>query len=374
MNVLQTISSIDKNAGGTSTYLQLMTNELVSHIKVDIATLKSKHPLQINSKASIYFADPNLLDYSIDLKNYLKQIESDLFHGNGLWQYPVHAMAVAARQRNIPYIISPHGMLEPWAINTGKWKKKVAMILFQRRDLANANCIHATASMEAKNIRKLGFKNPIAVIPVGITLSEFPQKITNKEKVKKTVLFLSRIHPKKGIELLIEAWKKLDKSITANWQVEIAGNGDATYIATLQKLITNFSLQNEIQIIGPQFGANKLATYHRADLFVLPSYCENFGIVVAEALACGVPVITTKGTPWEELNTLHAGWWIDIGVVPLIDALSQAMLLTDTEMQQMGLNGRKLIEENYSIELVAFKMIEVYEWLLNKAEKPKFIY
>jgi len=133
-------------------------------------------------------------------------------------------------------------------------------------------------------------------------------------------------------------------------------------------------LSKEIRIIGPQFGESKLATYHRADLFVLPTYSENFGIVVAEALSCGIPVITTKGTPWEELNSCNAGWWIELGVEPFVEALKQSMQLSDEERQVMGQNGRSLVEEKYSIESVAAKMIRLYTWILKGGEKPEFVY
>jgi len=265
-------------------------------------------------------------------------------------------------------------MLEPWSLLQGKFKKQLALKLYQYTDLAKAACIHATSPMEAESIRNLGFKNPIAVIPNGIDISEFSLKPQIAKKEKQTLLFLSRIHPKKGIELLVEAWQQLDKTLRQNWQVEIAGNGDERYIALLQKLIDVKGLTNQIKIIGPQFGEAKLAAYHRADLFVLPTHSENFGVVIAEALASGIPVITTKGTPWEELNTCNAGWWIDIGVQPLVEALQEALQLPEEQRIQMGLNGRKLVEEKYSIEAVAQQMVELYKWILNQGEKPDFIY
>lgn len=264
-------------------------------------------------------------------------------------------------------------MLEPWALNARKWKKKLALAMYQRNDLINAFCIHATAQMEAENIRKLGFKNPIAVIPNGIDVNEFTIKTGMSKKRKKTLLFLSRIHPKKGIENLIEAWRQTDKALLQNWQVEIAGTGDENYITSLQRLIFTNGLSDKIKIIGPQFGSAKLEVYHRADLFVLPTYSENFGIVVAEALACGIPVITTKGTPWEELNTLNAGSWIDIGVQPLVKALQEILHLNEEQLIQMGKNGRKLVEEKYSIEAVASEMLILYKWILKQGIKPSFV-
>lgn len=375
MKIGHVISSIDKESGGTSTYIQLLANELAKDIGVNIATLKSFDPLLLNKNVNIFSAAksfPKFLAFSAELKKYLNLLETDLFHGNGLWQYPVHAMATTAQKREIPYIISPHGMLEPWALNSGKWKKKLALNIYQQKDLAKATCIHATAPMEASNIRKLGFNNPIAVIPNGIDLKEFPIRKKDSNKKNNTLLFLSRIHPKKGIETLIEAWSQLTNNQRQNWKIEIAGNGTKEYISSLQNLINTKKLENEIQIIGPQFREKKIATYHQADLFVLPSYSENFGIVVAEALACGIPVITTNGTPWEELNTFNAGWCVDVGIEPLIKSLEQALQLTDLQRLQMGKNGRLLIENNYSIESTTKKTIQLYNWIINKTSKPDF--
>lgn len=264
-------------------------------------------------------------------------------------------------------------MLEPWALQQNTFIKGVFLKLYQYEDLAQATCLHATAQMEAENIRNLGLKNPIAIIPNGIDLAEFPLPKYKTEKNKKTLLFLSRIHPKKGIELLIDAWQEQDATIRQQWHVEIAGNGEENYINSLQTKINNNDLQEEIRIIGALFGVDKLAAYHRADLFVLPTYSENFGIVVAEALACGVPVITTNGTPWEELNTRNAGWWIDIGVQPLVETLNKALQLSESERREMGKKGRKLVEENYSIQAVAEQMIQLYKWLLGKAPCPEFV-
>ncbi len=375
MRIIHCISNIDISSGGPSKSVSdLAINQAKFGLCVDIIANNSNEPYIKTC------ADPNLkillvegISFKQALNNHLLNFQVDIFHGHGIWQLPVHIMAKIARQKNIPYLITPRGMLEPWALNAGKWKKRIAMSLYQRKDISKASCIHATAKMEADNIRKQGFENPIAIIPNGINMDEFPLKKNNDKQGKKTLLFLSRIHPKKGIEFLIEAWNKLDNTIKKDWCVEIVGNGEEKYINTLKQQILKLDLTHGVKVTGPFFGTEKIKAYHNADLFVLPTYSENFGIVVAEALACGVPVITTKGTPWEELNIKNAGWWIDIGTQPLEQSLKKALSLNNLERHQMGLNGRKLIEEKYSLEQVAEKMIHLYRWILDNKDKPNFV-
>lgn len=380
MKILHCIPDLNLSSGGPSLSVwSLVTGLRRLNIDVDIVTYESQDGNDKMIGESLFvktIPSPRFrrFGYSVSLKNFLQNSSYEIFHGHSLWQYSVHAMAKTARKKNLPYIIAPRGTLEPWSLKVGKCKKKLVLALYQRNDLAKAACIHATASMEAENIRKLGFKNPIAVIPNGIDISEYSLKPETIKKEKNTILFLSRIHPKKGIENLIEAWYQTNKTLRQNWQIEIVGNGVKNYIASLQKLIETKGLQEEIKIIGPQYGSAKLKAYHQADLFVLPTYSENFGMVVTEALSCGVPVITTKGTPWEELNTYNAGWWIDIGVQPLVEVLQKALCLSEEQRQQMGQNGRKLVEEKYSIEAVAAQMIQLYRWILNEGDKPEFVY
>jgi glycosyltransferase involved in cell wall biosynthesis len=246
------------------------------------------------------------------------------------------------------------------------------MIFYQDKDLRLASCIHATAKSEAEAIRALGYRNPIAVIPNGINLDEYPN-YNKKTKNKRKVLFLSRIHKKKGIENLINAWKELDRVTTQNWEVEVVGDGDEKYIANLKHLINHLNLGESIKINKAVYGVEKIEKYREANLFVLPTHSENFGIVIAEALASKTPVITTKGTPWEELNTHNCGEWIDIGKLPLKESLSKMLIKKDKELFEMGERGRQLIKEKYSMNAVAKDMNLLYKWLLDENEKPKFV-
>lgn len=180
---------------------------------------------------------------------------------------------------------------------------------------------------------------------------------------KKQILFLSRIHVKKGIEFLLEAVAILKEQLT-DYTINIAGEGDADYIASLKNKAKELGIEKLINFCGGVYGENKWNLFRDADIFVLPTYSENFGIVVGEALACGTPVITTKGTPWEELNTEHCGWWTEIGSKATKEALSSFLTLSVEELKKMGYNGRRLIENKYSTKKIAQDMYLLYNKIL----------
>ena len=379
MNIKHVISSIDKSTGGPARSVTHLIDSILSEnvdIEIVLDTLESDTPLTksfCSDFGEIVFHKFSVLQYSKSLNYGLNKLDADLFHGHGLWQLPVHQMAAAARKNDIPYIITPRGMLEPWSLAQNRVKKQIALKLFQFNDLKRATCIHATAPMEVESIRKLGLKNPIAMIPNGIQIDDFPEMVPKKNDEPKKILFLSRIHVKKGIENLIQAWSLIDESLRQGWVIDIVGNGDTNYIDLLNQLIIKNDLIDQILIRKPVFGKEKVDLFRNASLFVLPTFSENFGIVIAEALASYTPVITTVGAPWEELDSNNCGWWIDIGLSPLQDALEKALSASPEDLKIKGNNGRELIKEKYSMQSVAKQMLQLYDWILTKSEKPKFV-
>lgn len=318
--------------------------------------------------------------FAIPLKNYLSGCKDlpDIIHVHGVWMPEEHRVEKFAREHVIPYIINPRGDLEIARFNYDKikkLKKQFAWKLYSRYDVEHAACVIATSQQELEGVRAFGVKTPIAIIPNGIDISAFPEQVTHNHGDKHVLLFLSRINPIKGIEYLVDAWKLLDTYLTNQWEVHIAGNSDPkNYIGSLKAKVNELGLSDSIKFIGPVTGDAKMRKYQDANLFILPTLNENFGNVVAEAMMCECPVITTKNAPWSCLAEDKCGWWIDLSVENLKNALQEAMLLTDDERHELGKKSRECIVNRFSASSVAKKTMKVYEWVLGKCEKPDFIY
>jgi glycosyltransferase involved in cell wall biosynthesis len=395
--------------------------------------------------------------------------QADVVHVHGAWTLPVWLGCHYALKHRKPLIRSSHGSFVRGALAKAALKKRIAAFFLEKRYLTKAAVIHATSLEEADQLRAYEPKiRSLAIIPNGV---EGPERRLNSKKTCKqirTVLFLGRLNPVKGLSNLITAWGHLrspsvlpcESSLVDNgssevgarctwqhrhcatmsmtdgiltpaqrtkklalstdellsWQLVIAGPDNDGYQGVLERLARDQVCLSSIIFAGPVYGQAKWKLYQDADLFVLPTLSENFGLVVGEALACGVPVITTKGAPWVELlgkggsaigrgrelrganarsglscgdetglgvgvvnsqslNSPHAlsqlstlslaadgrcGWWVDIGVAPLVEALREALSLTDEVRQAMGENGRRLVEVKYQWTRVAEEMAAVY--------------
>lgn len=295
-----------------------------------------------------------------------------LIHNHGVWLPVNHWAASAARYFNVPLIIHPRGMLEPWAMNYKRQKKRLAMFLFQQRDLNTAKLLVATSQAEYQSIRNIGLRNPVALIPNGVelvALDSGANTAADKRSDVRTVLFLSRVHEKKGLLNLIRAWGQLKP---AGWSLCIAGPDEGGHLATVLALARELNVGSSVDYVGVVDGAKKSALYCNSDVFVLPTYSENFGVVVAEALAHGLPVITTKGAPWADLETYGCGWWIDIGVEPLVVALQQAIAFTDEQRQAMAQRGREYVRQ-YNWKSIGQQTADVYRWLLGQGPQPNCV-
>lgn len=283
----------------------------------------------------------------------------DTVHLHGLWDLRLHRVVRECVLHSIPYVLSPRGMLEPWSLKQKWLKKRFARWLYQDKDLRDATALHATAVSEAEQFRRLGLKNPVIISPNGINIPAKMPIITREATSPRRALFVSRMHPKKGVLELVESWARVRPQ---NWQCELVytcnGDFERNYEQKVKLRIRELHLDDAFILTGALMDDDKWMAYARADLFVLPTYSENFGIVVAEALYAGLPVITTIGTPWEELKTCNCGWWIP----PTVDALSDtlATATTSPELASMGARGHALAMEKYTWDNVCKTIIGGY--------------
>jgi glycosyltransferase involved in cell wall biosynthesis len=289
--------------------------------------------------------------------------EGHIIHNHGLWLFPnLYAAWQLSKQPNslAKIVHSPRGMLGKEARRISAWKKEPVWWLWQKDALKAAHCLHATAESEYEEIRQAGLKNPTAIIPNGIDIPDMPPVKRESRKLK-TILSLGRIHPKKGLDRLVRAWAELEDRFP-KWSLRLIGSAELGHdleLIALGKLLK----VKRLTIEPAAYGDAKWQAYQAADLFVLPTLNENFGITVAEALACEVPVISTKGAPWQGLEQEKCGWWIDHGVEPLASTLSKAIELDDSIRAEMGRRGKAWMARDFGWPAIGEEMANVYRWL-----------
>ncbi len=320
---------------------------------------------------------PSKLGASAALRRQLQQDQTpDIYHLHGVWLLAMHYGAQEARRRGTPYVVELMGAYETWA-RRQKWLQKwVSRKLFQDDLLRRAGCLHAGSLNEARDLRTLGFRTPIAVIPVGVDTSKIAEaaEVARADWTKHPfLLYLARLHQKKGIELLLKVWAHESKRFPEH-RLMIAGSGTPEYAERCQNLARELGIQGRCQWLGQVSEAEKSWLYRHADTYVLPTYSENFGNTVAEALAHGTPVVTTTQTPWTHLPQEGCGWIAEPGVASLRAAVGPALEASSQEREGMGIKGRKLVERRYSLASVIEQMDRMYGWLLGGSRPDDLLF
>lgn len=284
----------------------------------------------------------------------------DLVHLHGLWNPGLHKVCVACRKVGVPYVVSPRGMLDPWALSVKKWKKRLALRLYQRRDLKGAAAFHATAELEASNIRKQGLDQPIIIAPNGVDVGscEVGRMDEGRVKGEKRAVFVSRLHPGKGLLLLAEAWKRAGMD---GWKLRVCGPDGYGHKAEVVAKLKEMGIEDRWEFVGEVNDAEKWKEYAAAEFVAHPSVSENFGITIAEGLAAGRPVLATRGTPWRDLVDFKCGWHVEPNSVEaLVAALNEIQQKTPVQLAEMGARGRKLIEDKYTWSAIAKTVLKGY--------------
>lgn len=384
MKVLQTIAGFGALYGGiaTCTY-DLITAMHKVGFSLDLLTLEVKNPVdKLMGKGEDWIkALPNdtvtPYEYSKNIAQYLKDKEYDIYHTNGLWMYCNHATCATARKKDRPYIITTHGMLYPDALHRSYWKKWPLIQLCFRKDINRADCVHVTCKKEMEHVRNFGYKGTIAIIPNPANLPDYLNEVVATKPVflrdglPRKFGFLGRLHPIKKVENLLYGMAKL--SCSQDCELVIMGKGDDAYEQFLRSEVARLGLKN-VKFSGFVSGREKYEQLAGLSCLFVPSDFENFGMIVTEALSVGTPVMASLGTPWEELNTIGCGWWIDRSPENIADVMQQVVDMPLSQLLAMGEKGRELVLQKYTASQVARQMQALYEWLGDNEVPPQFLF
>ena len=294
----------------------------------------------------------------------------DIYHAQGIWQYPTYALVDIAKKNDRPYLITPRGMLYPQDIaKASTFFKKLSLKLRLLYDLNNSACVHVTCEEEMIHCRNLGISSPIAIIPNPVEIKNYLPH-TNQNCF--TIGYLGRISRRKNIESLIYSLANLGIA-NKECQLLIIGGGDHDYESFLKAEVKRLRLEN-VHFLGFLSGKEKDEALSKVDILVMPSEFENLGNAVLEGLVRGIPCIATKGSPWKDLETYNCGWWVEYNQLAITEAIRSAFNSSKSDLAAMGRNGRILVENNYSVNSIANKMKGLYEWIISNSQMPDFVF
>lgn len=301
----------------------------------------------------------------------VKKQAAQIVHFHGLWDRKHLALSTRCRRAGIPYVVSPHGMLEPWALRQKKWKKAPWFYLFEKRFLMGASNLLATSEMEAENLGKMLSREKCVALPLGLTSSKqdhflAARKALGWEESQSVLLFVSRIHPKKGLHTLIEALSALNLPQKKTARLVIIGSGEKGYIRELERMVeSQKSNLPAVQWLGEIWGDEKWNYFQGADLFCLPSFSENFGLAVLEALQVGTRVLTSDQTPWTKIGSFGGGFVAQPTVDQVRLALENFFRNPEWPLQRRAELSAE-VHRRFSWESVGPAYLRFYEQLLKQ--------
>ena len=367
VRVLHIVGGISGASGGVAFAVDDLASALAEKDDLSISVIatsdtgsavgKSSKPYNLVRLASF---GPNSFGYCPSLLSSILQLKPDVVHAHGIW---MHLNSVVTKWHKLTgrnYILSPHGMLDSWAIKNSSFKKKIANLCFQRSNLVNSHFIHALNSSEANSIKSIVHDANIIELPNGVDISSNSTILKSppwREDGKKVLLYLGRIHPKKNLANLIKAWLTLRPH---EWKLVVAGWGRSGYQDELSELANSMSCQGEIDFIGPQFDNEKLACFRNATAFILPSLSEGLPIAILEAWASNATVLMTPECNLEIGFQSNAAIRIGTSSEDIQKGILSMLNMSIEEHVEMGNAGRKLVEEAYSWTKIANEFSKIY--------------
>lgn len=366
MKILHYIPSVGKMGGGVSSYLQLLSHDMGQLVDLKIVCHHTSDELTFTN-CTIHYIEGNIrrpFKMKCEFYAILDKFKPDVVHVNGCWMLQCSWVVFWAKAKGYPVALSPHGMLEPWDIRKNYWTKKLpALLLYQKRSVKMSNILIATAESEKNNLLSLDYNSNVVIVPNGLMIDGIEVKKSWDEK--KQILFLALYRRNKGIDFLMQAIAQIKEQLVG-WKVVVAGIESDYTVEVLKNMANDLGISSVVDVVGALYGEDKWEAYRSSDVFVLPTLNENFGIVIAESFLCGTPVITTKGAPWSIIEQNHCGWWIDRTIDDLVNAIQEAIRIPIQERKEMGLRGRDLIIRNFASNVVAKRMVEVYNTIIRK--------
>lgn len=367
--VIHTIASLWKSSGVTDAAVNAANGAAIAGYDVTVITwsisgsiddksfLSNVTLLSLNYEKNFFKRLQKFYKVLIGRVKELKRDHSDvIIHDHGLWLESNIAAGFVANLERVPLLISVHGMLEPWAMEHRAWKKQTAWFFYQKWFLRSSSYIHVTSAAEQKSVLKLLPNQLVKEISLGTAYSDDVSSC-----MAYRAIFLSRIHKKKGVDLLLEAWSM---SAPATWELLIVGPDDGGYSQHVLQQIKVLGLQQKVKLLGALYGKEKSQIFAQSSLFILPSYSENFGLVIAEAFMVGLPVITTNTTPWLNLNERGCGWTIAPNVTELSLALLEATQLTVQQRCAMGKIGRAWMLDQFTWDVYKQRICQLYDGMV----------
>jgi poly(glycerol-phosphate) alpha-glucosyltransferase len=323
---------------------------------------------------------PDAFGYAPDLPESILRTDPDLVHLHALWMYTSWAVRQWSEQTGRPYVVSPHGMLDPWALDNAGWKKRLAGWLYEDASLDRAACLHALNDEEARAIRAYGVDGPVGVVPNGVELPDddgpgaappWADRVGPDDRV---LLFLGRIHPKKGLDELLAAWARVrDDASAPAWHLAVVGWDDGGHLADLEQKADALGLRDDVFFLGPRYGDEKDAAFRHADGFLLPSHSEGLPMAVLEAWSYRLPVLMTPQCNLPVGFEAGAAHRIEPAPESIAAGLRAVMTATPAERAAMGRRGRALVEDRYTWSQIARSLRAVYRWVLDEGARPECV-
>ena len=319
---------------------------------------------------------PNSFGWAPKLGEALAAYEPDLVHLHGLWMHSSMVARNHGRLTGRPVVVSPRGMLDPWALRNSGWKKRVARLLFEGSNLREARCIHALSEAERDSVRGFGLHQPVCIVPNGVeapaALTEPPPWASVVPPGSKVMLYLGRLHPKKNLVNLVKAWSSVRRegvSATERWHLVVIGWDQGGYERVLREAAGQAHLDH-VHFLGPKFGKEKEAAFAHAEAFILPSLSEGLPMVVLEAWAHALPVLMTEECNLREGFDAGAARRIGPDAESIAEGLRSLIRMSESERRDMGQRGQALVERAFTWESIARRMHEAYTWLLGGGGNP----